>query len=512
MKEKYPYKHFSLTNMKGEKWCDIPSLGGAYQISNYGRIKTINRWVQVTGSARDYRVKEKIRKAQVSTQTVSGGKRKLHRLAIMLKLEGKHHSIGIARMVYFLFVRKFDLEDRTLVVVCKDDDPFNIRPGNLRLITSSASATKAYRLEHRPRDSFKNKAYPVSQYDLQGKYIRTFPSINAAAQASGIHCSGISAALHSSNAYAGDYLWTQGKPGKDITRVPQYAKKKVASDQLHSSVITQYDLHGKKLKEFSNLKQAARTLKSQPNLIRRAVLGISLTAKGYYWVLGKGPAHLVLERLQTSRQNWEKKICRPVTQYSLNGDRIATYPSQAEAARQVKIRTTLISSALLSKTLHSGGGYFWQYGEGTPQIKVPERLKRRYALQRFYDQPVTQYDRQGKRIAIYNTVTAAAKAINAQLHGLVAALTGKLLTCAGYYWHLGNGKAKINIDAVEKAEQRRLKKLSFPVVQYSLSGKKINSFPSMAAARRATGVHESNIRRVINGKSTKAKGFRWKLA
>jgi hypothetical protein len=94
----------------------------------------------------------------------------------------------------------------------------------------------------------------------------------------------------------------------------------------------------------------------------------------------------------------------------------------------------------------------------------------------------------------------------------VAALTGKLLTCAGYYWHLGNGKAKINIDAVEKAEQRRLKKLSFPVVQYSLSGKKINSFPSMAAARRATGVHESNIRRVINGKSTKAKGFRWKLA
>jgi hypothetical protein len=139
-------------------------------------------------------------------------------------------------------------------------------------------------------------------------------------------------------------------------------------------------------------------------------------------------------------------------------------------------------------------------------------LKRRYALQRFYEQPVTQYDRQGKRIAIFNTVTAAAGKIQAQQHNLVDVLTGKLLTCAGYYWHLGKGKARINIDAVEKAEQRRLKKLSCPVVQYSPSGKKIMRYSSMAAARRATGVHESSIRRVINGKSTMAKGFRWKLA
>ncbi|HUB59255.1 MAG TPA: NUMOD1 domain-containing DNA-binding protein [Puia sp.] len=512
MKVRYPNTNFSLTDIKGEYWQDLPMLDGVYLISNYGRIKAARRWVQMTGMDRGYWLKERIRKTQIGTQIVSGGKRKLYRLAITLKFEGRHYSIGIARFVYFLFVRKFDLEDRTRVVVCKDGNPFNIRPDNLHLITSSASATKAYRLAHRPRDSFRNKANPVSQYDLQGQYIATFPSINAAALACRIHTSRISTAMRSSNGYAGNYLWKSGKPEKEIIRVPRYAKEKLASAQLHASVISQYDLGGKKLKEFPNLKKAARTLRIQPSLIRRVLVGKSLTAKGYYWKLGKGPARIVLDHLQKSRSNWEKKICRPITQYSLNGDWIGTYPSQAEAARQLKISTYAISSALRAENLTTAGGYFWQYGEGPARIKVPERLKHRYALRLFYQQPVTRYDRQGKRIATYDTVTAAAEAINVQRHNLVAALTGKLLTCGNCYWRLGKGKASINVDEMENMLRRRMEKFSCPVIQCSPSGKKLMSYPSMAAARRATGAAESNIRRVINGKSKMTKGFVWKLA
>ncbi len=511
MKLRYPHTNFSLADMEGERWLDIPALDGAYQISNYGRIKTLRRWLQI-GGERGYWLKEKIRKAQVLVQTVSEGKRKLFRLSIMLKFEGKRYSIGIARFVYFLFVREFDLEDRTLVVVCKDGNPFNIRPDNLQLITSSACITKAYRMAHRPRDSFKKKANPVSQYDLQGKYIRTFSSINVAANTCRIHTSSISAALYSSNNYAGDYLWKSGKPEKQIISVPRYVKEKLASAQLHASVVSQYDLNGKKLREFPDLKEAAKRAKCQPALIRRVLVGKSLTAKGYYWTLGKGPGRISLDHLQKSKSNWEKKICKPVTQYSLTGDRICIYPSQAEAARQLKISTHVIRSALLSASMNSGGGYFWQYDKGPARMKVPERLKRRYELRHFYQQPVTQYNREGTRMALYDTVTSAAGAANVNRQGLVAALTGKLLTCGDCYWRLGKGKARINIDAEEKSQRRRLEKISCPVIQCSPSGKEIKRHQSMAAARRATGAYESNIRCVINGKSKTAKGFWWKLA
>src|SRR5580658_7078643 len=100
MKEKYPYKNFSLTDMRGEKWEDIPFLDGVYLISNYGRIKTVERWVQITAGGGGYWLKERIRKVHVSSQLVSGGKRKLNRLAITLKFEGTTFSIAIARMVY----------------------------------------------------------------------------------------------------------------------------------------------------------------------------------------------------------------------------------------------------------------------------------------------------------------------------------------------------------------------------------------------------------------------------
>jgi len=512
MQPRYPYTNFSLADMKGEQWLDIPVVDGAYQISNYGRIKSIRRWVQITGGERGYWLKEKIRKLQVASQTVSEGKRKLFRLSIMLRFEGKHYSIGIARMVYFLFVRKFDLEDRTLVVACKDANPFNIRPDNLQLITSSASITKAYRMAHRPLDSFKNKANPVSQYDLRGKYIRTHSSINAASSECGISSSRISAALHSPNNYAGDYLWKSGKPVKEVIRVPRYAKEKLASAKLHTSVVSQYDLRGNKVKEFPHLKAAAKRVKSRPALIRRVLVGKSLTAKGYYWTLGKGPSRISMDHLQKSKSNWEKKICKPVTQYSLTGDRICIYPSQAEAARQLQISTDVISSALLSASLNAGGGYFWRYGRGPARMKVPERLKRRYELRHFYQQPVTQYNREGKRMTVYDTVTAAAGAANVKRQGLVAALTGKLLTCGDCYWRRGKGKARINIDAEEKAKGTRLEKISSPVIQCLPSGKEVKRYPSMAAARRATGVHESNIRRVINGESKTANGFGWKLA
>jgi hypothetical protein len=347
-------------------------------------------------------------------------------------------------MVYYLFVAKFNLEDRSLAVSCKDENSLNIRPDNLILTNPSEYITKAYQLNRRPLESFYNKPRLLSQYDLHGKWLRDYPSINAAAKLTGIMSSGICTALTAPNHYAGNYIWRYAHSKKDNIKVTPFVKKKLASDKLYATPISQYDLSGRKIKEFSDLRTAAHALKCKPGTIRWVLLGRNLTAKGYYWQLGKGPSQIPMEHLQKSKDNWEKKICKPVTQYGLDGKKIRSFPSSAEAARQLSLDPMNISTALRSPKLQSGGGYFWQYGEGPAHITVPERLKKRYALQRFYLQPVTRYDKQGKRIAIYKTLKEAAETANIQLHNLVDALTGKLLTCGNSYWRLGKGKARLN--------------------------------------------------------------------
>jgi hypothetical protein len=511
MPKKYPYQNFSLTDMKGEEWEDIPFLDGVFQISNYGRVKAVRRWVEITGR-QGYWLKEKIRKTQILTRIFSDGKRKHRYLGFWCRFERKKYCIGIARMVYHLFVRKFNLEDRRLAVSCRDENTLNIRPDNLFLTTRSEYVAKSYRLNRRARNAYDTDACPVSQYDLQGKWIQTYASMCLAAKATGITSTMISAALRTPNKYSGNYLWQYGERKKDLTRIPSYAKKKLASDQVHASVISQYNLSGRKTREYPNLKAAALAMKCQPGMIRKVLLGELLTAKGYYWRLGQGPSQVAMVHLEESKRNWEKKICRPVTQYGLDGQKIASYPSQAEASRQLGVTQLAISSALRIGRLHTGQNYFWRYGEGPPHIAVPDRVIRQHDLQEFYLQPVTQYDRQGKRVAIFGSIKDASRKVKVQPSILRQALTGKLHTTADCWWRLGKGKAKINVHELERAKQMQLQKRSRRIIQYDMSGNKMKEYPSLVEAEKATGAAPANIRKVATGKTQSANGYVWKYA
>src|SRR5450755_3502970 len=108
---KYPYQDLTFRNLKGELWDDLPELDGAYEISNYGRVKARRRFAQPSYNG-GYWTKEKILKQRKSVQIVSEGKRKLFRLSVTISFEGKKYSCAVARMVYYLFIKKFDLDDR----------------------------------------------------------------------------------------------------------------------------------------------------------------------------------------------------------------------------------------------------------------------------------------------------------------------------------------------------------------------------------------------------------------
>ena len=100
-------------------------------------------------------------------------------------------------------------------------------------------------------------------------------------------------------------------------------------------------------------------------------------------------------------------------------------------------------------------------------------------------------------------VKEAAKAVNGQIHGLGATLEGKYLTFQGFFWRVGKGPAKINVNKDNRALHSRLKKLGKPVVRYDLFGKNPGEYESLGAASRATNISISQIRGVALGESNK---------
>lgn len=359
-KNEYPYQNRSLSDMKGEVWEDIPFLDGAYIISNYGRVKALQRWVERAGN-KGFWLSDKILSTRIQLQKVSGGKRILKRLSVIVSYEKKKYHIAIARMVYNLFVEKFDLADRSIFISYKDENPFNIHPANLLLTNPSDTITSAYRRNHRSRDAFGNKAFSITQFDTNGKKLNTFQSIQEAASAAGITSSGLSDVLKKGHGFGGGFIWRYGTNKKQLSTIPPEVNITLESKKLHSSIISQYDLTGKKVKEHASIKAAALVVKTQPNSIKNVILGNSFSCKGYHWKLGKGPNKInitpILEKQQEKRK---KSICRPVSQYEVTGKRICTYESVAEAARAMGVTDMSIHAALKENGPHCKG-FIWKY-------------------------------------------------------------------------------------------------------------------------------------------------------
>lgn len=123
--------------------------------------------------------------------------------------EGIDYSIAIARVTYYCFKKKFDLDNKDLVVLALDGDGRNIRLDNLALVNTSQKQKRIFdrKRSKKPiiysydeftkglRTSANANCRQVSQYSMEGKKIRTYLSIKAAAVSLMLSESGINSAL-----------------------------------------------------------------------------------------------------------------------------------------------------------------------------------------------------------------------------------------------------------------------------------------------------------------------------
>ncbi|HET6255016.1 MAG TPA: NUMOD4 domain-containing protein [Puia sp.] len=274
MSKSYSYKNKSLENLRGEIWKEIPGWEN-YELSNFGRVKSLGRWVEQLLWAGPNRIQGEIfRPERILSQCVkisySPFNKDSHYYLTFAVQNGKRRKgLRMARLMYYLFVEKFSLESRKLIIQYKDGDGLNVRPDNLLLTNHSAKVRKTLAKRRTP------KIKKVTQFRLNGRKIKHYQSITEAARLIEGQPSRIWTAANKWPHYYKGYLWRMGERER--------TKPLDAPLTNPPKKVVQYSLKGRRLKTFPSLNQAAKAMGAKNSNLRKVLKGKCHTCKGYKW-------------------------------------------------------------------------------------------------------------------------------------------------------------------------------------------------------------------------------------
>lgn len=366
-----PYQNVSLTNIKRELWTDVPGLEGYYALSNFGRIKRFPFEILCSnGHLRRMKVKIiRLELQKIPNQTM---KDNVFFLRAKICRSGNFYNLSVARLVYYSFIKKFNLEDENLVVLAKDGDGKNINPKNLQLADLRAKQMRIYERNRLKRtfvysfDEFKGgmkeSSNPyckqISQYSLKGKRIKIFPSIKAAAEALDIRTTAICAVLKERQVSCGGWVWRYGNEAViDIRGFIE--KRKNKRKMIVGLKLTQYSARGKRIASYLTIADAARASNVSAGDISYILSGKQKSAGGFIWRKGFGPRKIDLTGHLWGEELRASKLMKKVKQYSMDGKHIKTFSSIKDAAHAVGVSPGAISMAL-SQNKRSAG-FKWKF-------------------------------------------------------------------------------------------------------------------------------------------------------
>jgi len=184
--------------MSGEWWRDIPGYEGYYQVSSFGRIKSLDRTIPHP-RLREQFVAGRILSFSISeNKNIKTGKPMID-LRVSLSFEGRMYHYNVRRLVYMTFVDpKLDHATDQLYVINIDGNGYNNRLTNLKAVTHSQKQKRAFKRKRldsylktadrstwtKPHGGAANRK-PVIQYDLKKRKIASYESITQACKQTG---------------------------------------------------------------------------------------------------------------------------------------------------------------------------------------------------------------------------------------------------------------------------------------------------------------------------------------
>lgn len=189
-----------------------------------------------------------------------------------------------------------------------------------------------------PNTDFKTSKHVVCQYDLNCKFIKKFNSMNDAEKETMVTASNISACCNHKQKTAGGFIWA-------------YEKDKPKTYKSQRIPVSQFTASGEYISTYSYIKEAyEKTLISESN-IRSCCDGRSNFAGGFIWCYAKEKPNL-----DVIKKN------KPINQYDLDGNYIATYSGTYEVTKLFKFSGSHISNCCNGKRKTSNG-FIWKFAQ-----------------------------------------------------------------------------------------------------------------------------------------------------
>lgn len=170
-----------------EAWKDIKDYEGLYQVSNTGKIKSIDRYV-------NYKLnKKRLIKGSIKKLTLN----EKGYLKVTLFKNGKGCTREIQRIVAETFIPNLDNKEQVNHI---DGNKQNNNINNLEWCSPRENTIHSINvLEHYKK--------PVIQFDLKGKYVNAYMSIKEAGEKNNIRPCSISNCINGRRLTAGGYQW-----------------------------------------------------------------------------------------------------------------------------------------------------------------------------------------------------------------------------------------------------------------------------------------------------------------
>lgn len=188
-----------------EIWKDIEGYEGLYQVSNMGRIKSLERYKENHGKLQ--KVEEKIKTINIKNSGYQ---------FVQLYKNNKYKNLMVHRLVAQAFIPNVNNKPQINHI---DGNKLNNNVTNLEYCTNSENNKHAWntglkqcteKLKEATRKTNKEyKSKPINQLDLQGNYIKTWLNAHEASRQLGIDRSTISQCCTGGrrNKTAGGYKW-----------------------------------------------------------------------------------------------------------------------------------------------------------------------------------------------------------------------------------------------------------------------------------------------------------------
>ena len=258
------------TPLSGEIWRPIQGYEGLYEVSSYGRVYSLERYVK---SKRGWskKIKPRIMKCVPTTYDY---------FSVSLKKDSNTYFANIHVLVGRAFIHNpYNLPQ----INHKDENKHNNIVNNLEWCDCEYNNNYGTRMQ-RIRDSQMNdkqKSKPVLQYSEDNVFIKEYPSISEANRVTGISECGIAGVCKKKKNHftAGNYKW---KFKDDQTPISDFPKPKLI---IKVKAVHQFTKDGKYVSSFKSAKAAYHATGVWSGSILRCAKGERYTksAGGYIW-------------------------------------------------------------------------------------------------------------------------------------------------------------------------------------------------------------------------------------